>query len=125
MPVREGKLECLSCHNPHGSAGPSLLAEYSVNENCYRCHAERRGPFLWEHPPVREGCTNCHDPHGSIYDRLLLRDTPRLCQECHNIAEHPAEPFGSGARYVYNRSCLNCHATIHGSNHPSGHVFQR
>ncbi len=43
MPYREGKVTCTSCHNPHGSPNPSQLLQASVNENCYSCHAERRG----------------------------------------------------------------------------------
>ena len=46
MPLREGKMTCVSCHNPHGSLYPSLLKQASVNENCYTCHAEKRGPLI-------------------------------------------------------------------------------
>ena len=53
-PILEGKVACSDCHNPHGSAGPKLLAERSVNDTCYTCHAEKRGPFLWEHAPVTD-----------------------------------------------------------------------
>jgi len=66
MPVREGKMVCSDCHNPHGSFTEALLRENSINDNCYKCHAEKRGPFLFEHAPVRENCLNCHDPHGSV-----------------------------------------------------------
>lgn len=124
-PMREGKMDCMSCHQPHGSAGPSLLKAFSVNEMCYRCHAEKRGPFLYEHPPARESCANCHDPHGSIYDNLLVRDTPRLCQQCHIATRHPTTPNPADSRFVFNKACLNCHAAVHGSNHPSGHRFMR
>ena len=51
MPMREGKLQCTSCHNPHGTPNDKMLLQTSVNQNCYTCHAEKRGPFLWEHPP--------------------------------------------------------------------------
>ena len=56
MPIREGKIICTNCHNPHGTATEALLKENSVNDNCYKCHAEKRGPFLFEHAPVRENC---------------------------------------------------------------------
>jgi DmsE family decaheme c-type cytochrome len=128
MPMREGKLECTSCHDPHGGLGPALLPTVTVNETCYRCHAEKRGPFLWEHPPAREGCTNCHEPHGSLYEQLLVRDTPRLCMQCHGLPGHPSRPGpaeGRDSRYVFNRACVNCHPAVHGSNHPSGHLYQR
>lgn len=132
MPFREGKVTCTSCHNPHGSPNPKLLIEATVNQNCYKCHAERRGPFLWEHPPVMEDCLNCHDPHGSSNPQLLKARAPRLCQRCHDMSDaspgHQGIPFpatGKGSHFAFNRSCTNCHSQIHGSNHPSGVRFQR
>jgi DmsE family decaheme c-type cytochrome len=125
MPVREGKMTCTSCHNPHGSFGDSLLKEATVNDNCYKCHAEKRGPFLWEHAPVRENCANCHDPHGSNNDFLLKISRPRLCQQCHNAAQHPSNPRNPVSVYAIGRECQNCHSTHHGSNSPAGARFQR
>jgi len=125
MPLKEGALTCTDCHNPHGSPNPSQLKQASVNETCYLCHTERRGPFLHEHPPVRENCANCHEPHGSVNDRLLKVTDPRLCTQCHSYAQHPVTPRGKNSPFFFNRSCTNCHSQIHGSNHPSGTVFER
>lgn len=125
MPFREGKVTCTDCHNPHGTPNPKQLIESTVNENCYKCHAERRGPFLWEHPPVMENCLNCHQPHGSSNPQLLVLRTPRLCQRCHIETRHPTTPQDPSGRFVFNRSCTNCHSQIHGSNHPSGVRFHR
>ena len=119
MPLREGKMDCVSCHNPHGTATEKLLKASSVNENCYTCHAERRGPFLWEHPPVTESCSNCHEPHGTNHPKLLKANLRRLCQQCHVESRHPPTPQQRASRFVFNRSCVNCHSQIHGSNHPS------
>ena len=47
MPLMEGKIACVDCHNPHGSPNPGLLIENSVNENCTKCHSEKAGPMLW------------------------------------------------------------------------------
>jgi DmsE family decaheme c-type cytochrome len=126
MPVREGKMTCTSCHNPHGSFSESLLKEATVNDTCYKCHAEKRGPFLWEHPPVRESCLNCHDPHGSNNDFLLKISRPRLCQQCHAGGQHnsnPRNPFNT--LYAQNRECQHCHSNHHGSNNPAGPRFMR
>ena len=122
MPLREGKMTCTNCHNPHGTASDAMLKEASVNDNCYKCHAEKRGPFLWEHPPVRENCLNCHEAHGSNQEYLLKVQRPRLCQDCHSIGHASQSPLVNTA---FNRSCNNCHSQIHGSNHPSGALFQR
>jgi DmsE family decaheme c-type cytochrome len=123
MPLREGKLTCTNCHNPHGSATASLLREASINDNCYKCHAEKRGPFLFEHAPVRENCLNCHDPHGSVNEYLLKVSRPRLCTECH--------AFGHGTTggplqvQSISRQCQNCHTQVHGTNSPSGPLLHR
>jgi predicted CXXCH cytochrome family protein len=125
MPYREGKVTCTSCHNPHGSPNPSQLLQSSINENCYSCHTERRGPFLWEHPPVIENCANCHDPHGSSNPELLKVRMPRVCDSCHDSSRHPTQAQPLGSIKNFNRGCTNCHSLIHGSNHPSGSAFLR
>ena len=92
MPVREGKMECSSCHNPHGSTNVRLLKTGNiVNEACSSCHAEKRGPYLFEHAGINgESCATCHDPHGSNNDRMLVAKLPFLCQRCHNHTRHPS-----------------------------------
>ena len=125
MPLREGKITCSDCHNPHGTATEAMLRENTVNDNCYKCHAEKRGPFLWEHAPVRENCLNCHDPHGSTKEFLLKVQRPKLCAECHGF-DHGTNLLGpTNSRFIFNKGCGNCHVKIHGSNHPSGAFFQR
>lgn len=136
MPLHEGKISCVDCHDPHGSDTPFLIRADSVNQLCYRCHAEKRGPFLWEHAPVAENCLNCHTPHGSSRLALLTRSPPGLCQQCHvqtSLVGHVTplltrDETASGQRFderLMNRGCVNCHSQIHGSNHPSGARFHR
>lgn len=126
MPVREGKLKCTSCHNPHGTPNQKLLREATVNDTCYTCHAEKRGPFLFEHAPVRDNCMNCHEPHGSMHERLLTVSRPRLCQQCHSEEDHPSDPHNPNALFAFRAGCANCHGgSIHGSNSPSGAQLHR
>ncbi|HBH02939.1 MAG TPA: hypothetical protein DDZ42_13625 [Candidatus Rokubacteria bacterium] len=129
MPLREGKMTCTSCHSPHGTVTPALLKENSANDTCFACHADKRGPFLWEHAPVVESCATCHDPHGSNKERMLKVAQPRLCQQCHIESRHPTSPYGpreaASLKFVLGRSCVSCHSNIHGSNSPSGHAFTR
>ena len=125
-PLREGRIKCGSCHNVHGSFGPKMVRADSVNDLCYKCHAEKRGPYAFEHPPVQENCLNCHEIHGSNHTKLLIRKIPFVCQSCHTATGHPSRPytnfhsFGGPAtaqkNKFYARSCLNCHGNIHGSN---------
>lgn len=126
-PINEGKTTCSDCHNPHGSLGEASLHHPTLNQSCNSCHQEKRGPFLWEHPPVAEDCSLCHTPHGSVNDRLLTARGPALCQQCHSAAFHPSVAYGSGSignsrsgQNVVGKNCLNCHSQVHGSNHPSG-----
>jgi DmsE family decaheme c-type cytochrome len=126
IPVREGKVTCSDCHNPHGSYSESMLKTATVNEVCWQCHAEKRGPFLWEHPPVTESCLNCHDPHGSNNDFLLKISRPRLCQQCHSGGQHNSNPRNPLVTlYAQGRECQNCHSNHHGSNNPAGPRFMR
>jgi DmsE family decaheme c-type cytochrome len=132
MPVKEGTMECTTCHNPHGSQNVKMLREgNSVNESCATCHAEKRGPFLFEHAVGRENCVTCHDPHGSNNDRMLVSKVPMLCQRCHNHSRHPATIYdqvqvNNKSNRIAGRGCLNCHSMVHGSNHPtSGKYFMR
>jgi DmsE family decaheme c-type cytochrome len=147
-PIREGKVVCSDCHNPHGSAGPKLLKEFTLNDTCYTCHADKRGPFMWEHEPVRDGCNNCHTPHGSTQVRLLKERPPFLCTQCHDEGGHQAAVFSAnllpGTAGVYTngvngvasgqsavnprmiaRGCVNCHSQVHGSNSQAGSFFTR
>ncbi len=126
-PIAEGKTACTDCHNPHGSPTPGELAAVTLNDNCFGCHSEKRGPFLWEHPPASEDCSLCHRPHGSVHASLLTARGPALCQQCHAAAFHPSLPYGgegvsggSPNQNLLGKNCLNCHGQVHGSNHPSG-----
>ena len=123
MPLREGKMVCSDCHNPHGSATEAMLRENSINDNCYKCHAEKRGPFLFEHTPVRENCLNCHDPHGSTNEYMLKISRPRLCTECHAFGHGTTS--GPLAVQSISRQCQNCHTEVHGTNSPSGPLLHR
>jgi DmsE family decaheme c-type cytochrome len=129
MPVREGKMTCSNCHNPHGSVmgTESLIRQASINDNCYTCHADKRGPFLFEHVPVRENCLNCHDPHGTNHESMLKVARPRLCAQCHGFAHGGQTGMNvtSNAFYTLQHSCNNCHSQIHGSNSPSGAYLHR
>jgi DmsE family decaheme c-type cytochrome len=133
MPTRPGKvgaggeayMDCGSCHNPHGTVTASLIESVTINENCYQCHAEKRGPFLWEHAPVNENCLNCHVPHGSTRPNMLNATGPKLCQQCHIETLHPSNSYDRNNRFAVGKQCLNCHQKIHGSNHPSGNAFTR
>lgn len=121
-PIREGKVACSDCHNPHGSVGPSMMVRDNVNDTCYSCHMEKRGPFVRTHQPVQEECSICHNPHGTTTPNLLKSRPPFLCQQCHEPTSHRGNPASltgtSTGANTLARGCLNCHTNIHGTNNP-------
>ena len=114
-PLREGKLSCVDCHDPHGGPAGNNLKTSNVNQLCLGCHAQYRGPFAYQHPPVTEDCMICHNVHGSPNSNLLTVSMPALCLQCHT-GHH------NGAGLPLADRCSNCHVSIHGSDvaTPSG-----
>ena len=119
--VLEGAMKCSDCHNPHGGfeLKQTRLAT-GADAACIKCHADKQGPFVYEHAPVKtEGCSACHTPHGSSNPRMLTTSrVAQLCLTCHSVAhgvgaEEPAGPqHNLNAQYA---NCTNCHIKIHGS----------
>ena len=132
-PIVEGKVKCSDCHNPHGALTKAMLRHETVNQQCYSCHAEKRGPYVFSHPPVDENCLSCHNPHGSSHTFLLNEKVPNVCQDCHDWSRHPGSFYGGQHAWVtpsgtpnsgvstrfIARSCNNCHNAVHGSNAPA------
>ena len=133
--VNEGFMQCTDCHNPHGafaatwrmSDRPRMVEQALGNEEpCLKCHADKRGPFVYEHPPVRvEGCETCHFPHGSVNTRLLRRPVVfTLCLQCHNGVGTFGTRNNGETRLSRNhnlldpkyQNCTTCHVRVHGSN---------
>jgi DmsE family decaheme c-type cytochrome len=78
-PIREGRMSCGDCHNPHGE----LATHERTNDLCLDCHSRYQGPFVFGHAPVEDDCTICHNPHGSVASNLLVQNEPFLCLQCH------------------------------------------
>lgn len=130
----EGAMSCTNCHNPHaGNMSQSMRLAFGNEPTCFQCHSDKRGPFVFEHAPVRfEGCPACHEPHGSANPRMLTRHEVRLvCFECHsnnppvpvlnppttakvnNLGQTP--PAFHDLRSPRFQNCTVCHVKIHGS----------
>jgi predicted CXXCH cytochrome family protein len=114
--VPEGQMKCTDCHNAHGTNNQPMLRKTNW-ETCIDCHTEKRGPFVFEHAPVKvEGCTACHTPHGTVNRNLLLRREGRfLCLQCHVDPQAPNVPHGR-LGFTTRGECARCHVTVHGSN---------
>jgi DmsE family decaheme c-type cytochrome len=111
-PIREAKMTCVDCHDPHGGSAGNNLKSSNTNDLCFSCHAEYQGPFTFQHAPVNESCLKCHSAHGSPNQNLLAVSQPLLCLQCHS-AHH------NGASLPLVDRCTNCHNAIHGSDIPS------
>src|SRR5262249_24513788 len=123
--VNEGLLQCDDCHNVHGTTTIRQVKTLpSGDAVCYKCHADKQGPFVYEHVPVKtEGCSSCHTPHGSTNPRLLrVSHVNLLCLQCHTFPSlSPQGPtHNQSTKY---QACTMCHAAIHGSN--ASNVFFR
>jgi DmsE family decaheme c-type cytochrome len=132
--VNEGFMECTDCHNPHGTFPPTwgmgqlprMVKQALGNEQpCLKCHIDKRGPFVFEHPSVFvEGCDICHYPHGTTNAKLLRRPVVfTLCLECHNGGGTGTRQMGVDIQSARHnlldpkfQQCTTCHVRIHGSN---------
>jgi predicted CXXCH cytochrome family protein len=119
--VLEGAMRCTDCHNAHGGfeSKQTRLAT-GADTGCIRCHADKQGPFTFEHAPVKvEGCASCHTPHGSSNPRLLKRSSvAQLCLECHSVDHGVGALEPEGPQHNLNqqyKDCTACHVKIHGS----------
>ena len=119
--VLEGAMRCSDCHNPHGGfeLKQTRLAT-GADAACIKCHADKQGPFTFEHAPVKtEGCTACHTPHGSSNARLLkYSSVNQLCLTCHSAIPDvvgAVETPTSHNQYAQYQNCTACHVKIHGS----------
>ncbi len=135
-PIAESKMSCIDCHNVHGGQ-TSFARNFTNRELCFSCHAEKEGPFVYEHAPVNEDCMICHTAHGSVANNLLKQAEPALCLNCHPMHFH-ATIVGLDGTFVppadssltvnstpdgWKRSmltkCSQCHSSVHGGDLPS------
>ena len=118
--VNEGLLECGDCHNPHGGfLARQLRRADGYDEVCYKCHADKQGPFVYQHEAKIEGCTVCHSPHGSTNQRMLKQNQVNLlCISCHslNASVGPSATPSFHNQSTKYQACTLCHVAIHGSN---------
>ena len=112
-PVREGKMGCGDCHDPHGGQGHLKTEERKINDLCLACHPDKQGPFANEHAAVVEGCNNCHQPHGTVANNLLKKTEPYLCFQCHHL--HFLVKSHKNVAGTAGSKCTQCHYNIHGS----------
>ena len=86
-----GGMTCLDCHEPHARKGQTVKMTTQGELPCLNCHAEMRGPFVFQHVTGSGGdCLSCHQPHGSNNPNMLLwARVDQLCLSCHSQTGGP------------------------------------
>lgn len=118
-----GGMTCLDCHSPHARKGQTVKMTTQAELPCLNCHAEKRGPFVFQHVTGSGGdCLSCHQPHGSNNPNMLLwARVDQLCLSCHSQTGGP-KTYGSQPPSFHDltspryRNCTSCHVAVHGSN---------
>ncbi len=128
------KIDCLSCHNPHGSDASSLIRSVAhepfAEKSCDDCHDQKEGSniclqchedilptFNKTHSHLRGNgdenlCLNCHNPHAGDRKGLLPKNMGTVCRSCHEDTFIRREE--SLYTHVDWETCTNCHS-LHGS----------
>ncbi len=117
-PLFEARVNCTDCHDRHHARDGRMLRQAGLAQGCLECHENIRGPFVFEHEPVKAGgvgrdCMECHRPHGSPHRKLAVMFSRGLCVQCHtSIQQDPAHQQRPGSCWR-----AGCHTAVHGSNH--------
>ena len=105
--------DCLTCHDPHQSALPKLMAKFThapfaggqcdtchapakdgkvvltqadAKSLCVTCHADKAEQIekaKVQHPGAMGECTDCHNPHGGRSPGFPKPDAVNVCLGCH------------------------------------------
>ena len=112
LPMKDDKVQCTACHDPHSSMFPPFLHKPNLNgELCTSCHIQSGNNWEWstsvhatsdatprsgnpwrERKPEWAGrtvaenaCQNCHASHNAATPARLVKDVEeRTCFRCHN-----------------------------------------
>ncbi len=129
-------IHCMSCHDPHGSSEPALIATGSLHEPftddcttchedganqileqgsrdlCYMCHTEiedfvQQAAVPHEAMDIGE-CIDCHSPHASRQPKLIKARGGRVCTACHDDKEatDPDQVSHGAIEWI---GCHSCH----------------
>jgi len=105
--LENGKLQCISCHDPHDNTnGDFLVMPRQGSALCLECHDQKywessshntstsswngSSPDPWFHTPYKtvadNACENCHNPHNAGGNVRLMKYATEEdnCLDCHN-----------------------------------------
>jgi len=106
VPLELGKVECVSCHDPHiRDSDPSLNIKF-LRLNRFQSNAPIGGGFSETNDII---CLGCHDKLGQTWAVSAHADV-NVADEIYRDGPAGLRDFPLGIR-VWEASCLNCHDT--------------
>lgn len=136
---------CISCHDPHQSAQPKLMAKFThppfADKQCDTCHspakdgkvvltqadakslcvtchsdkAELIEKAKVPHPGAAGDCTDCHSPHASAQPGLPKTNAVDICLGCHSDIADQGKK-PYHHQPAFKQGCATCHQPHGGEN---------
>jgi predicted CXXCH cytochrome family protein len=107
---------CVSCHDPHQSAAPKLMAEFThppfADRQCEVCHAPaQNGKVVLTQTDAKALCVTCHDDKAKLIESAKVPHPGAAgdCTDCHSphASRQPGLPKTNAVDI-----CLGCHSDI-------------
>ena len=107
---------CVSCHDPHQSAAPKLMAKFThppfADKQCDVCHAPAKdGKVVLTQPNAKALCVTCHDDKAKLIETAKVQHPGAAgdCTDCHSphASRQPGLPKTNAVDI-----CLSCHSDI-------------
>lgn len=107
---------CVSCHDPHQSAAPKLMAKFThppfADKQCEICHAPpKNGKVMLTQPDAKALCVTCHDDKAKLIETAKVQHPGAAgdCTDCHSphASNQPGLPKTNAVDI-----CLSCHTDI-------------
>jgi predicted CXXCH cytochrome family protein len=121
------KADCLTCHDPHQSAQPKLLAKFThvpfAGKQCDSCHQPSKdGKVVLTAASSKELCLTCHSDKGEQIEKAKVQHPGAAgdCIDCHN--PHAGKSPGFPKPDAVN-ACLACHSD-QAEQHKKTHLHQ-